>query len=68
MNAEISIFGVLVPSVLVCAVVAYLGMAIVSRCLRYAGVYRFVWHQSLFNLSVFVCLLGLSVLLLTKVY
>ena len=68
MNAEISIFGVLVPSVLVCAIVAYLGMSVVARCLRYAGVYRFVWHQSLFNLSVFVCLLGLSVLLLTKVY
>ncbi|MBY0558459.1 DUF1656 domain-containing protein [Hyphomicrobium sp.] len=68
MNPEISIFGVFVPSILVCAIVAYLGMAVLSRCLRYAGVYRFVWHQSLFNLAVFVCLLGLSVLLLTKDY
>ena len=68
MNAEISIFGVYVPSILVCAVVAYMGTAVLARCLRYAGVYRFVWHQSLFNLAVFVCLLGLSVLLLTKVY
>jgi hypothetical protein len=68
MNAELSIFGVFVPSVLVCAVVAYIGMAVIARSLRYLGVYRFVWHQSLFNLAVFVCLLGLSVLLLTKVY
>jgi len=68
MNAEFSIFGVFVPSVLVCAVVAYMAMAIIARCLRYLGVYRFVWHQSLFNLSIFVCMLGLTVLLFTKVY
>jgi uncharacterized protein DUF1656 len=68
MNAEISIFGVFVPSILLWAVVAYLTTAGVVRGLRAVGAYRYVWHQSLFNLSMFVCLLGTSVLFFSKVH
>ncbi len=68
MNAEISVFGVFVPSILLCAVIAYATTAVIARGLRATGGYRYVWHQSLFNLSVFVCLLGASVLFFSKVH
>ena len=67
MNAEISIFGIFVPSILPCAIVTYAMMAVIARGVRAAGGYRYVWHQSLFNLCLFVCLLGVSVLLFAKV-
>lgn len=68
MNAEIGIFGVFVPSILLSAVIAYATMAVIARALRATGGYRYVWHQSLFNLCIFVCLLGTSVLFFSKVH
>jgi hypothetical protein len=44
---EIDIFGVLVPSLL-----------LVRAGLERTGIYRAVWHRALFDLAVFVCLLG----------
>lgn len=64
MNAELNIFGVFVPSILVCAILAYFAMSMIARGLRYLDVYRFVWHPSLFNLCIYVCLLGASVIFL----
>ena len=58
MNPEVSVFGVFLPSILVCALIAYLTTSLIARGLKAAGFYRFVWHPSLFNLSLFVCLLG----------
>ena len=58
MTPEISIFGVYMPSILPCALIAYLITSLIARALRAAGFYRFVWHPSLFNVSLFVCLLG----------
>ncbi len=68
MNEEISLFGIFVPSILVCSIAAYMAMVVVARGLSAAGVYRYIWHKSLFNLSIFVCLLGASVLFFSKVY
>ncbi|MGO4685365.1 DUF1656 domain-containing protein [Hyphomicrobium sp. 2TAF46] len=67
MNAELNIFGIFVPSILACAIIAYVAMSMTARGLRYLGIYRFVWHPSLFNLCIYVCLLGASVIFL-KVY
>ncbi len=67
MNEEISLFGVFVPSILACSILAYVAMVAVARVLGAAGVYHFIWHRSLFNLSIFVCLLGASVLILSRV-
>ncbi len=66
MNAEISVFGVFVPSIVLFAVLAYAMVAVIARTLRTLGVYRYVWHASLFNLAMFVCLLGGSVLVLGR--
>ncbi len=68
MNEEISIFGVFVPSILACSILAYVIMVVLARGLRAVGAYEFVWHRSLFNLSIFVCLLGTIVLLFSKAH
>ena len=58
MRYEIDIFGVLVPSLLVWLLVTYALCAILRRVFQRAGVYRLVWHRALFDLALFVCLLG----------
>ncbi len=68
MNPELDIFGVFVPSILVYAMIAYFAVAVISRGLRYLGFYRCVWHPPLFNLGIYVCLLGASVVIFSKVY
>jgi Protein of unknown function (DUF1656) len=55
---EIDIFGVFAPSLLLWLVVAYGLTAVVCAILERAGVYRAVWHRALFDLALFVCLLG----------
>ena len=66
MNEEISLFGIFVPSILVCAVASYVAMVVFARGLRAIDAYRFIWHRSLFNLSMFVCLLCAAVLFLSQ--
>jgi Protein of unknown function (DUF1656) len=58
MKYEIDIFGVLVPSLLLWFVVAYALLSLLTAGLDRVGFYRLVWHRALFDLSVFVCLLG----------
>lgn len=58
MNAEISVFGLYLPSLLVCAPLAYALTVFVRVALGVLGLYRFLWHRSLFNVAIFVCLLG----------
>lgn len=67
MNAEISLFGVFTPSLLLCAVFAYLMAAGIKQALGAIGFYRFVWHRSLFNFAMFICLLGVTEILLSEV-
>jgi hypothetical protein len=58
MRYEVDIFGVLVPSLLLWIVVTYGLCALLRAFLQRAGVYRMVWHRALFDLALFVCLLG----------
>jgi hypothetical protein len=58
MKYEIDIFGVMVPSLLFWLVVAYGLLALLRAGLERTGFYRAVWHRALFDLAVFVCLLG----------
>lgn len=66
MNEEISLFGMFVPSILACSVLSYVAMVAVARLLRAIGAYQYVWHRSLFNLSMFVCILCATVLFLSQ--
>lgn len=58
MRYEIDIFGVLAPSLLLWLVVAYGVFALLRAGLERIGLYRAVWHRALFDLAVYLCLLG----------
>ncbi len=58
MRYEIDIYGVLMPALLLWLIVTYALCAMLRPVLRRSGLYRLVWHRALFDLALFVCLLG----------
>ena len=62
MIGEIDIFGVFVPAVLVLMLIAYVLSLAVRMVFGRIGLYRFVWHRSVFDLAVYVMLLGIVVI------
>ena len=58
MRYEIDIAGVMMPGLLLWLVVTFLLCAVLRRILERTGIYRFVWHRALFDLALFVVLLG----------
>lgn len=59
MIGEVNIFGVLFPPLLVWLGVALVLSAVLRRALQAAGLYRFIWHRPLFDLSLLIILTGL---------
>ena len=58
MIGEFDIYGVYVPLLAVIGGVAFLLQLAVKRAFDALGIYRFFWHRPLFDLSIFVILLG----------
>ncbi len=58
MIGEFDIYGVYLPSFLVFATIAFLLHLAVKRMFDTWGIYRYVWHRPLFDLAIFVVLLG----------
>ncbi len=58
MRYEIDIYGVLMPALLLWLTATYALCAMLRPVLRRSGLYRLVWHRALFDLALFVCLLG----------
>ncbi|KAB0678475.1 DUF1656 domain-containing protein [Aureimonas leprariae] len=58
MTADLDLFGIFVPHLLVLAFAALLASLLLKRILAVAGAYRLVWHPALFDLAVYVILLG----------
>ncbi|PPQ35307.1 DUF1656 domain-containing protein [Rhodopila globiformis] len=58
MRTEIDLFGVFIPGLLGCLVVALPVNAVLRRTLARIGLYRFVWHRALFDLALFVMVSG----------
>ena len=58
MIGELNLYGVFVPALLVWATLAVLGTIVLRTVLRWIGFYRIVWHAALFDVAVFVILLG----------
>ena len=54
MKFELDLFGVIVPSLLLWSVIAYVIARIVSRIMRRTGLYRHVWHAALFEFALYV--------------
>ncbi|WP_076859617.1 DUF1656 domain-containing protein [Bradyrhizobium mercantei] len=57
MRYELDLFGVIVPSLLLWCIVAYVLTRAASKAFARARLYRRVWHAALFDFAVFVCLL-----------
>jgi hypothetical protein len=54
MTYELDLFGVIVPSLLLWSVVAYVLARITSKVMGRIGLYRHVWHGALFDFSLYV--------------
>ncbi|PXW28564.1 DUF1656 domain-containing protein [Paraburkholderia caballeronis] len=61
MIGEIDILGVFVPSVLLLMLIAYLVNIVIRTVLTRIGFYRLVWHRSIFDLGIYVLVLGVIV-------
>ncbi|MES2264013.1 MAG: DUF1656 domain-containing protein [Pseudomonadota bacterium] len=61
MNAEISLYGLYIPSILPLCLLALICTRACGRLLMRLGFYRLVWHPALFEFALFFILLaGLS--------
>jgi hypothetical protein len=58
MIAELDVYGVFVPWLLVCVGAALPLTAALRRLLRWFGFYRLVWHRPLFDLALLVIVVG----------
>ena len=56
MRYELDLFGVMVPSLLLWSVVAYVLSRAASKVIARAGFYGHVWHHALFDFAVYVCI------------
>ena len=58
MKYQLDLFGVLVPSLLLWNVLAYVLARTVSKLIARAGLYRRIWHPALFDFALYVCLVS----------
>lgn len=58
MTEEIDIYGVFLPSLLLWMVLAFFVELIVRRLLEAAGFYNHVWHRPLFDIALYVVIVG----------
>lgn len=62
MRPEIDFFGVLVPTLLLLVIACYGLYRVVHVGLARLGLYRHVWHPALFDIALYLSLLGATVL------
>jgi protein AaeX len=55
---EFDIYGVYFPIFVVFAAIAFLLLLAIKRLLDACAFYRFVWHRPLFDLAIYVILIG----------
>ncbi len=58
MYGEFSLYGVFVPTLLALMTLAYLLNSVLRAGLIRWGAYRHIWHPPLFNLAMYILLLG----------
>lgn len=63
MTGELDLYGVFVPSLAAGMLIAFLASLLLRRLLARLGFYRLVWHRPLFDLALYVVLLGVVVAL-----
>jgi hypothetical protein len=57
-TGEFDIYGVYFPAFAVFAAIALLLQVVIRRLFAAIGFYRVVWHRALFDLAIYVILLG----------
>ncbi len=67
MRSELDLFGIFIPGLLCCGLAAFMLNVVLRRTLERAGFYRLVWHRALFDLAMFVMVLGVIVWLTAAV-
>jgi Protein of unknown function (DUF1656) len=55
---EVNVYGLFVTPMLLWTIIALAITAMLRRLMASAGLYRFVWHRSLFDLALLVTVLG----------
>jgi hypothetical protein len=60
---DVEFVGFYLPPLLLWAGCAVIPFLIIRRLMERIGIYRFVWHRPLFNLALYVLLVGVPVLL-----
>jgi len=58
MPEELDIYGVYIPGLLALMFATYIVSIAVRRVLAWTGAYALVWHRGLFDLALYVLLLG----------
>jgi hypothetical protein len=66
MPREIEFYGVLMPGLLPVFLLSLLAMVGLDLVIGRLGLYRRLWHPSLFRFALFVCLFGAAGLLLIR--
>ena len=66
MTSDLDIYGVFVPALFAWLLIALGISLLLRRVLTWSGFYRFVWHRPLFDVALYVVLLGIVVLLTFK--
>lgn len=61
MIGEFDFYGVFLPELLVWMAVTYGIQFMLNKLFARVGLYRFVWHRSVFDLGLYIVLLGLVV-------
>lgn len=62
----VNIYGVFVPELAILACIALAMNLCLVKLLARVGVYRLVWHRPLFNLALYVTLLGVNVMVYSR--
>jgi hypothetical protein len=65
MTAELDIYGVFVPALFAWLLLAYAAYLIVRQGLARSGFYLLVWHRPLFDVALYIILLGAIVFIST---
>lgn len=58
MIAELSLYGLYVPTLLPLSIAALICTRVLGRLLLRLGAYRLVWHPALFEFALFFIVLG----------
>ncbi|NOG71897.1 DUF1656 domain-containing protein [Roseicella sp. DB1501] len=67
MIGEFDLHGIFIPALLAWSVLALLANLLARRLLQHFGLYRLIWHRPLFDLALFVILLGLIAAIGTRI-